>query len=708
MYSYCPEVKMRAVLVLAGLVALATAVPHTHTYQTKTVDADFVLKQKKVFSLFHVPTQVDHNAEYYKIATEYDVEAHIDNYTNKKAVEEFFTLKKTGFLPRNYPFTIFYEKHKQEAIALFHLFFYAKDFETFYKTAAAARVYMNEGTFLYAYYIAVIHRPDTQGIVLPAPYELYPQFFVNSPEWFKIFRARMQNSLFDKENARRHGVIEESNAYVFYANYSDALSYPNDEYKLSYFTEDVGLNAYYYYFHAYFPFWMDGDEYPVMKERRGEAYYYFYQQLLARYYLERLSNGLGEIPEFSWRYPIKTGYYPPLVYHYPLAQRPNDYQIPYKKHINELQFLDTYEKTFIQYLEKSHFKAYNQDVDFRDYKSINFVGDYWQANYDIYKVHPKKYHHSYEVTARHVLGAASEPVDKYMFQSTALSFYQTSLRDPLFYQIYNKIMTYIYEYKQYVTPHPYEELHYTGVKINNVHVDKMVTYFDYFDFDVSNGIYYTVDEYKSNKFPIYKIRQPRLNHKTFTVTVDVKSDIEGEAVVKLFLGPKYDSNGYPISIEESWKYFVELDWSVHKLTPGQNKIERASTDFYIYKEDSLPVLEVMKYVEEGKIPIDMSKKHDYMPRRLMLPRGTKDGFPYQLFVVVYPYVPPTEKQDYARDYFTDNKPLGYPFDRPIYEPHFRQPNMFYEDVKIFYEGQDHIYKYNDYTYISHQNEVNKH
>lgn len=59
----------------------------------------------------------------------------------------------------------------------------------------------------------------------------------------------------------------------------------------------------------------------------------------------------------------------------------------------------------------------------RDYKSMNFVGDYWQANYDIYKVHPKKYHHSYEVTARHVLGAASEPVDKYVLRFIKLKLF---------------------------------------------------------------------------------------------------------------------------------------------------------------------------------------------------------------------------------------------------------------------------------------------
>ncbi|XP_041982501.1 uncharacterized protein LOC121735665 [Aricia agestis] len=700
---------MKTAVVLATLVALALASPQW-VYKTKPVDHDLVLKQKQILNLFHFPGQVDTEAEYYKIGHDFSIEEHIDHYTNKKAVEEFLELFKTGFLPKNKPFSVFYERQREEAVALFHLFFYAKDFETFYKTAAFARIYMNEGQFLYAYYIALIHREDTKSLALPAPYEVWPKLFTNLDVWQRVYRTKMQEGTFTPDFGMDQGVMVEDDRYVIYANYSDYTTYHNDEYKISYFTEDIGLNAYYFYFHAYFPFWMDSQDYVTLKERRGEVYFYAYQQILARYYLERLANGMGEIPDFSWWEPIKTGYSPYMSYYHSFVQRPEEFLIPYGKKSEELQLLDTYEKTFIQYLERIHFKAYNQEIDLRNSKSVNFVGNFWQANADLHsKIMPNDNHNSYEVTARHILSAAPEPINKYNFIPSALDFYQTSMRDPIFYQMYSKIMKYIIEYKKYLTPYTQDMLHYVGVKINSVKVDKLVTFFDYYNFDVSNGLYFTKEEMKSNH-QSYFVRQPRLNHKPFTVSVDVKSDVEGDAVFKIFLGPKYDSKGYPISLEDNWQNFVELDWFVHKLVKGQNKVERSSTDFFFYKEDSAPVYTVNKMLTEGKLPSDMTPEsyNGDFPKRLLLPKGSKGGFPFQLYVMVYPYEPSTVKLEAIKNLELDNKPFGYPFDRPVHEVYFKQPNMYFEEVEIFHEGEDLPWKYNIPFNTQHYNDVNKH
>lgn len=88
----------------------------------------------------------------------------------------------------------------------------------------------------------------------------------------------------------------------------------NPEQYLSYFTEDVGINSYYYYFNIYYPFWMSNEEFHYKNPHRGEQFYFFYQQLMARYYLERLSNGYGEIGRYSYDSPIESGYYPSLQY----------------------------------------------------------------------------------------------------------------------------------------------------------------------------------------------------------------------------------------------------------------------------------------------------------------------------------------------------------------------------------------------------------
>lgn len=70
--------------------------------------------------------------------------------------------------------------------------------------------------------------------------------------------------------------------YTIYSNYSQYYNSRNLESTLSYFTEDVGINAYYYYYNLYYPFWLNGEQYQLKHDRRGEQFYYTYQQLLAR------------------------------------------------------------------------------------------------------------------------------------------------------------------------------------------------------------------------------------------------------------------------------------------------------------------------------------------------------------------------------------------------------------------------------------------
>lgn len=279
---------------------------------------------------------------------------------NKKAVEEFLLYYRHGFLPHGHIFSAFNQKMREEAIALYHLFYYAKDFETFYKTAAWARVHLNEGLFTYSFEIAVLQRPDCKGIVLPAPYEIYPFFFVNSDAIYKMQGIKMQRYSLPAHVAAIGNIEQQDNVFTINANYSGWKTYDNEEQRLSYFTEDIGLNTYYWYFHAAMPFWMSSDSYgAAVQERRGEYYFFFHQQLLARYYMERLTNGLSEIPQFSWRWPVKTGYTPNLVSQrlIPFVTRNNYYHIESDQNVEQLEYLKSYEDQFLEYLEQGKFKG---------------------------------------------------------------------------------------------------------------------------------------------------------------------------------------------------------------------------------------------------------------------------------------------------------------------------------------------------------------
>lgn len=281
-------------------------------------------------------------------------------FQNKQAVEEFFHYYDNGYYKHQHTFTIFNEEMRTEAKYLYELFYTAKDFDTFYKTAAWARYYLNKNLFAYTFYIAALQRPDTAGLVLPAFFEIWPQFFANMNVFKKMYAIKSKGLPY--EQFPEYGVVEDGNQFVFYSNYSDyhSFGYGKDEYKISYFTEDIGWNTYYNFFHSVFPFWQKGDNiaFGLFKERRGEIYYYFYQQLLARYYLERLTNGLGQIPTFSWYQTFKSGYYPFMNYvNYPFVQRSDEYFMQTKKNLDDLRFVRNYEDTFLTWLEQGKFEA---------------------------------------------------------------------------------------------------------------------------------------------------------------------------------------------------------------------------------------------------------------------------------------------------------------------------------------------------------------
>jgi len=110
-------------------------------------------------------------------------------------VKDFLYLYEYGMLPRGELNSLYYPKLRKETEALFRLFYYAKDFDIFYKTALWARIYMNEMQFAEALYIAVILRDDTKFIQLPPPYEMYPYGFFNSEVLAKAHHARVFGKL---------------------------------------------------------------------------------------------------------------------------------------------------------------------------------------------------------------------------------------------------------------------------------------------------------------------------------------------------------------------------------------------------------------------------------------------------------------------------------------------------------------------------------
>lgn len=60
-----------------------------------------------------------------------------------------------------------------------------------------------------------------------------------------------------------------------------------------------------------------------------------------------------------------------------------------------------------------YYFQYKQKIDLTDPKAINFVGNYWFTNANLYDhTGPSNYQRYYEIIGRRVLAGTPEPVDK--------------------------------------------------------------------------------------------------------------------------------------------------------------------------------------------------------------------------------------------------------------------------------------------------------
>lgn len=189
-------------------------------------------------------------------------------------------------------FTIYNYWYLNQTRMLFQFFYNSIDWDTYHKNVIWARENVNEGMFIFALTLSVLHRKDLKGISLPAIYELDPYLFFNGD----LIHDAMLRKLSDAE----YGFYSRNTHNAAISNYTSKFATNfYGEGKMAYFTEDIGLNAYYYYFMLEYPYFLGGNEFGLNKDRRGELFLYMLQQLLARYYLERESNSLGAIEELT-------------------------------------------------------------------------------------------------------------------------------------------------------------------------------------------------------------------------------------------------------------------------------------------------------------------------------------------------------------------------------------------------------------------------
>lgn len=186
-----------------------------------SVDKEFTTKQKHILELLWHVDQDTKSKDHWDIIKTFELEAHVAEFQvitiflgtikhifrnykvfsvkafiisnfpihnnnvsflkqNPAVVKKFVNMYKQGMLPRDRIFSVFDHHHLEQSIALFKVFYSAKTYDTFYKTAVWARHHVNQGQYVYALSVAVLHRPEFTGVMLPPIYEVYPHYFFNT------------------------------------------------------------------------------------------------------------------------------------------------------------------------------------------------------------------------------------------------------------------------------------------------------------------------------------------------------------------------------------------------------------------------------------------------------------------------------------------------------------------------------------------------
>lgn len=249
-------------------------------------------------------------------------------------------------------------------------------------------------------------------------------------------------------------------------------------------------------------------------------------------------------------------------------------------------------------------------------EGLNTLGNIIQCNNDT--INPK-YYGPIEMYARQLLGCSYLPLEDNKMVPSVLEHHETSLRDPVIYQWMKKIVNWSQKYVWTLPSYTSDELMMRGVEIKGVKMDPLITYMDYFNADLTNGVWYNENK-KPGDFRL-GVRQMRMNHKPFSYRLSVKSDKDQQVIVRVFLGPKYDEYGRPMSLRESRLNYVSLEHFVYDLKTGDNVISRSSHDFSNFTPDRLPYWRLWRMVngalngtEDFNIPQQNSV---YFPQRFV-------------------------------------------------------------------------------------------
>uniref|UniRef100_A0A481MQJ5 Phenoloxidase n=1 Tax=Nipponaphis monzeni TaxID=196483 RepID=A0A481MQJ5_9HEMI len=602
-------------------------------------------------------------------------------------------------LGRSQPFSLFNPYHSKMASKLIEYFMAAKNVDELLSLSVYCRDRVNPHMFIYALSVAMVHRPDTRNLTLPSHAEMFPKIYMDSSV---LSRAREEATVVQPGSRTP---VEIPHDYT--ANHLD------QEHRLSYFREDIGINLHHWHWHLVYPF--DGPTNVVNKDRRGELFYYMHQQIIARYNMERLSNDMNRVSRLvNWREPIVEGYFPKLdsvVANRTWPSRhPNSTLNNLSREVEQISFdiedLERWRDRLFTAIHSGFIISINgEQVRLTETGGIDVLGNLIESS--ILSQNPALYG-SLHNFGHNAIAYIHDPDNRYLENFGVMGDSATAMRDPIFYRWHAYIDEIFQEFKSTIPPYNVQNLTFENVRVQSVEVsaagvprNQLMTFWQQSDVELSRGLDFVP---RGSVFA----RFTHLQHTPYSYNIVIENNgNQRTGTIRIFIAPKFDERGLPILYREQRKLFVELDRFSQSLKRGRNEISRSSlsSSVTIPHEATYRNLDSNTSAPNSEGAAAFNFCGCGWPQNMLIPKGNAEGLQCQLFVMVTNGSVDQVEQpssnnsggaqcDDASSYcglrnarYPDSRAMGYPFDRPARDgvntlQQFLTPNMGAQDVRI--------------------------
>ncbi|EDS44937.1 phenoloxidase subunit A3 [Culex quinquefasciatus] len=571
-------------------------------------------------------------------------------------------------------FSLFNRTHRAIAGQLIERFMSQPDVDTLASFAAFSRDRLNAPLFQYALGVALLHRRDTRDVAVPSFLQLFPDRFVDPAVFPRLREEGM--------------VVEQGNRMAIDIPMNFTALDREPEQRLAYFREDIGVNLHHWHWHLVYPGM--GPREVVDKDRRGELFYYMHGQLVARYHLERFCNGLGRVaPLNNLRQPIREPYYPKILRSANNRTHPARYRnmvlsdvVRPDDDVNiTLADMELQLRRIVEAIDTGFALSANGDrIPLDNPRGIDVLGNIVES---CLLTPNETYYGDVHNSGHIVLSYIHDPDGTYLESYGVMGDVTTAMRDPIFYRWHEYVDEIFRRHKNNFSPYVYQDLSYHGITMLKLETrlekrgapnNLWLTFWQRSQVDLGAGLDFGP---QGNVFATFT----HLQHAPFVFQLQIVNadNRPRRGTVRIYLAPKFDERGVPLSFENQRRYIVELDTFRVRLNPGVNNIVRRSDQSSV----TIPYERTFRNVAMSNEPTGSDQFRFCncgWPSHMLIPKGTTNGTTYDLFAMVSDFTGDVVDVDFdeSRDcddahsfcgirdrLFPDARNMGYPFDRKV-------------------------------------------